>query len=153
MVQERSESPVSSAIPLSTSQLINDSGFLTGASVSNKESIYIDQHAYENNEALQYVSGYNIIYTTNDVGGSDDLQPGAVTGATLSSGEVITFEQWCHRDAGFSAIDINGAYNNMTVIGDVPSSLPAGTTTIVLTRRLANINGTTQQFISFAYSY
>ena len=143
---------VSAAIPTNTSQLINDSGFLTEVPVSNKELIYVDPYTYGSGEGVRYVSGYNIISTEVYLGGFDDVQPHPVSGATLDNGEVITFEHWMHSGSSIAKISID-PNDNQIVIGDIPSELPANTHTVVFTRRILKVNNTTQQFISYAYCF
>lgn len=169
---------VSSAIPTSTSQLTNDSNYATSSyvqSVSGTITGWVDEQDYadieyvkgrvnispiyndtvthsQNNYILPYNSKMNIYKTKHFAYSDGKVYINALTGGP-SNNTAITIEHHIEGfDVGSIAFDGFVIDQNINVIGDLPSTFVAGTT-YVFTRRLININNTTTEFISFAYSY
>lgn len=167
-----------SAIPTSTSQLTNDSNYATSSyvqSVSGTITGWVDEQDYADIEYVKgrinispiyndtvthsqnnYILPYNYtinIYKTKHFAYSDGkVYINALTGGP-SNNNAITIEHHIEGfDVGGIAFDGFVIDQNINVIGDLPSTFVAGTT-YVFTRRLININNTTTEFISFAYSY
>lgn len=169
---------VSSSIPTSTSQLTNDSNYATSSyvqSVSGTITGWVDEQDYADIEYVKgrvnispiyndtithsqnnYILPYNYtinIYKTKHFAYSDGkVYINALTGGP-SNNNAITIEHHIEGfDVGSTAFDGFVIDQNINVVGDLPSTFVTGTT-YVFTRRLININNTTTEFISFAYSY
>lgn len=169
---------VSSAIPTKTSDLTNDSNYATSSyvqSVSGTITGWVDEQDYadidyvkgrinispiyndtlthsQNNYILPYNYTINIYKTKHFAYSDGKVYINALTGGP-SNNNAITIEHHIEGfDVGGIAFDGFVIDQNINVIGDLPSTFVAGTT-YVFTRRLININNTTTEFISFAYSY
>lgn len=165
-------------IPTSTSQLTNDSNYATSSyvqSVSGTITGWVDEQDFasedyvqnrvnispiyndtvthsQNNYILPYNSKMNIYKTKHFAYSDGKVYINALTGGP-SNNNAITIEHHIEGfDVGSIAFDGFVIDQNINVIGDLPSTFVAGTT-YVFTRRLININNTTTEFISFAYSY
>ena len=166
-------------IPLSTSQLTNDSNYATSSyvqSVSGTITGWIDDQDYvtktyvqnrvnvcpisndihiytQNDNILSYYPNCNI-YITKQAAYSDGKVYINALSTVPTNNTAITIEQHIYCYDYSQQVLFNGFVidQNINVIGDLPSTFVAGTT-YVFTRRLINISNNTREFISFAYSY
>ena len=143
-----------SAIPSATSQLTNDSGYitsseLTGISVDNQQKMFIDDTVQGSGFVLGYNKDYDIFYntiTTDD--GVLNINP--LSGVdSIVSGKAATFEQWIKPSGDLSGITFASGLN---FIGELPSGFTSGFTQ-VFTRRVIKKSGNTIQQISYAYEF
>ena len=135
-------------IPTSTSQLFNDSGFIT---TSNKLNVYYDPTNYGTIFYLYYNENYDVIscHVGFDATTSIDIKKCYdETTSGLNNGDIVTFENWIKT----AATEININPNDITVIGDLPSSYTANSTKVFV-RRIIKQNNTTTEYISFAYEF
>jgi hypothetical protein len=144
------------------SQLQNDTGFITLASISggdisifNNDIGYITANDVTNKQRVLSVGGATITYNsayevfkTTYSGGAVTLNAVTALTSQIGNGEVATFEEWITFEGEVTSI----SQGTNTLIGDWPETIDY-TKTHVLVRRLVNNGGTITQYVSYAYNF
>ena len=155
-------------VPTKVSELINDVGYITLASVptdyttsaqvSAIASAYAQQaDGMTNKQILSTLNSNQItydstveIFKTTYTGSTLTLNTVTVPANSLSAGEVATFEEWISLNNDIPSADFSAGSN--TLVGEIPSALLSSKTNVFV-RRLVNNNGTITQYVSFAYEF
>ena len=125
------------------------SGYAGGGSspveITNKQS-----NSFITGTVIDYDSSIDVFKSKYTVT-SDAISLSAVNVTTtqLSSNEIATFEEWIYTDDSFTTVNVP---EGVTLVGEFPSSFISAAYHVFI-RRLANIKGTINQFISFAYEF
>ena len=142
------------------SAIVEGYGYTTSAQVSAIASGYATGGGstveLTNKQSNSFVTGTVIdydptidVFKTHYTVTSDAISLSAVnvTTSQLSSNEIATFEEWAYTNDDFTTVNIG---NGVTLVGDLPNQFLSAAYH-VFTRRLVNVNGTINQYISFAY--
>ena len=147
---------LTSQIPLSTSQLVNDSDFitssaLTGISTDKLQKIVIDETTQDSGFIMQYDPTADVVYNTIT---TDDglLILNVVSGFEndIEVGKAATFENWVKVQGALTGVAVGQGLN---LIGELPEEFNSNNTQ-VFSRRIARINrDVTVQQISYNYDF
>ena len=144
-----------SDIPLSTSQLTNDSDFitssaLTGISVDNQQKMLIDDTVQNSGFVLGYDKDYDIfVNTITTDSGVLNLNP--LSGVdSIEVGKTATFEQWIIPSGTLTGITFT---SGQTFIGELPSSFTSNYIQVFTRRVIRKSEELTIQQISYAYEF